>query len=166
MMGQIGSNKWRGLVQDLPWYPQCLWHNGLGTVYRDPGGTQSWTTGPEAAPPILRPPGHGGKSKQTIQNILKCNHRVTQVYPLYPKLFNVVVDMVIMCWMKIVTEEAAGLEGFGWILKIMNSFLYANDGLLVSMKPGWLQWEFDIMKGLFERSGLNTNMWDTIGMVY
>ena len=37
---------------------------------------------------------------------------VTQGYQLYPKIFNVVVNVVIRCWLTIMEKETSGPEGF------------------------------------------------------
>ena len=35
---------------------------------------------------------------------------------------------------------------------------YADDGMIASSNPQWLQWAFTQIVGLFDRVGLNTNM--------
>ena len=42
---------------------------------------------------------------------------------------------------------------------------YADNGVVASTDPGWLQSEFDLMMGLFDRVGLQTNIRKTVWMV-
>ena len=46
------------------------------------------------------------------------------------------------------------------------ALFYANNGVVASTDPGWLQLEFDFMMGLFDRVGLHTNVRKTVGMVF
>ena len=41
---------------------------------------------------------------------------------------------------------------------------YADDGMLASSNPQWLQWAFTQLVGLFYRVGLNTNTGKTVSM--
>ena len=41
---------------------------------------------------------------------------------------------------------------------------YADDGMLASSDPQWLQWAFTQLVGLFDRVGLNMNTGKTVGM--
>ena len=45
------------------------------------------------------------------------------------------------------------------------SFFYAYDGMLASTYPGWIQLEFDMLTGIFDRVSLRTNVQKIIGMV-
>ena len=45
-------------------------------------------------------------------------------------------------------------------------FLYADDGVVASTGPGWLQPAFDFMMGLFDRLGLQTNVHKTVRVVF
>ena len=42
---------------------------------------------------------------------------------------------------------------------------YADAGMVASTNPGCLQTTFDTMTGLFDRVGLKTNVWETVGVV-
>ena len=53
---------------------------------------------------------------------------VTQVDPISPKLFNIMSYAIISYWLKIVAEEAAGLEEFDHAVHWMASFFYVDDG--------------------------------------
>ena len=109
-----------------------------------------------------------------------------------PNIFNVVVDAVVCHWESLMLEEREGGdirddEGDGaqtagrmiWDqdncqcradeghqrLTEKAEFFYANDGMVASTDPGWLQSEFDRLTGLFEWVGLWTNVRKTVGMV-
>ena len=45
------------------------------------------------------------------------------------------------------------------------ALFYANDGMVASSDPGWLQGAFNVLVGLFDRVGLRTNVRKTVGMV-
>ena len=45
------------------------------------------------------------------------------------------------------------------------SFFYAYNVLVASIYPGWLQYEFDSLKGLFGQVGIFTNVQKNVGMV-
>ena len=50
-------------------------------------------------------------------------------------------------------------------LTVKAAFFNADDGVVASTDPGWLQSEFDLLTGLFDRIGLQTNIRKTVGMV-
>ena len=45
------------------------------------------------------------------------------------------------------------------------ALLYADDGMIVSSDPRWLQGAFNTLVGLFYRVGLRANVGKTVGMV-
>ena len=51
-------------------------------------------------------------------------------------------------------------------LTVKAALFYADNGVVASTDPGWLQLEFDLMMGLFDRVGLRTNVRKTVGMVF
>ena len=63
-------------------------------------------------------------------------------------------------------EYYTGTEGFDPTLQQMDSFFYADDGLLKKTWTGWIQRKFDTLTGLFDQVGLRENMWKTVGMVF
>ena len=92
-------------------------------------------------------------------------YRVRQGDPPPPTIFNVVVDAVVRNW---VTVEIAGAEERGERGKEGRhhaSLFYADDGMVASSDPCWLQSEFNTLVGLFDRVGLRTNIGKTVGMV-
>ena len=105
--------------------------------------------------------------------------RVTQGNPLSPTIFNVVVDAVVCHWESLMLAEQeeqeggeiSGNEGYGaqtagrtiryqddrrqWAeeghqqLTVKAEFLYADDEMISSTDPGWLQLAFDMLTGIF-----------------
>ena len=45
------------------------------------------------------------------------------------------------------------------------ALFYADDGMVASSYPHWLQGVFNTMVGLFDRVGLQANVGKTVGMV-
>ena len=90
---------------------------------------------------------------------------VTQGDPLSPTIFNVVVDAVVCHW---VTDVIADAEERGELVKEgrhQAALLYADDGIVASSDPQWLQGVFNTLVGLFDRVGLRANFGKTVGMV-
>ena len=75
------------------------------------------------------------------------------------------MDTIFKNCLMIRAEDSAGMEVFYCAVQRMNSFFYANYGLLDSMQPEWKRWGFEIMTRIFERLFLNTNMKNMLGMV-
>ena len=48
---------------------------------------------------------------------------------------------------------------------VESGIFYANDGMVASTDPGWIQLTFDLLAGLLDRMGLRTNICKTVGMV-
>ena len=46
-----------------------------------------------------------------------------------------------------------------------SGIFYADDGVVASTDPGWIQSAFDLLTGLFDQAGLRTNVRKTVGMV-
>ena len=90
---------------------------------------------------------------------------VTQGNPLSPKIFNIVVDVVIRRWLEKVSDEAAGTSGFGSGITGRAAFFYADDGLVASTNRAWLQYAFEVLTELFERMGLKCNIKKTVVMI-
>ena len=91
---------------------------------------------------------------------------VTQGYPLSYTIFNVVADAVVWVWLNIFALEEAGLECLGIAIQRMESFFYANEGLMSSTQPECLQGEFDVLTWLLDQMGLQTNVKKTVSMVF
>ena len=90
---------------------------------------------------------------------------MTQGDPLSPKIFNVVMNMVVRHWVHGVVEKAEAHRERGREGRHQAALLYADDGMVASSDPVWLQGAFNALVGLFDRVGLQTNVEKTVGMV-
>ena len=90
---------------------------------------------------------------------------VTQGEPLPLPILNVVVDTVVSHWILFV-EGGAGRQ-YGWGREVIHSdaFFYADNRLVASTDPVWLQGVFDTLIRLFDRVGIWKNLWKTVGML-
>ena len=75
---------------------------------------------------------------------------VTQGDPLSPTIFNVVVDAVVRHWLYLATQEAVRRGERGRERRHQAALFYADDGMIASTDPRWLQWAFTILVGLFD----------------
>lgn len=82
---------------------------------------------------------------------------VTQGGILSPTIFNIVTDVVVWHWLSVVSDNPDHVHGLGPDIKDKAALFYADDGLLGSTDPDWLQQAFDVLVDLFERVGLRTN---------
>ena len=74
-----------------------------------------------------------------------------------PRIFNLMVDAVIREWLRQVLGERVAADGIGVQIRLLLAAFYADDGLVQSRDPEFLQFSFDILVGLFESVGLRTN---------
>ena len=72
---------------------------------------------------------------------------VTQGDPLSPTIFNVVVDMVVRHWLQLATQEAERRGDWGRESRHQAALFYADDGMIASSEPRWLQWAFTVLVG-------------------
>ena len=90
---------------------------------------------------------------------------MTQGDPLSPTIFNVVVDTVVRHWVHGFMEEAEARGETGREGRHQAALFYANNGMVVSSDPAWLQGAFTALVGLFDRVDLQTNAGKTVSMV-
>ena len=90
---------------------------------------------------------------------------MTQGEPLSPIIFYVVVDAVVWHWVHRVMEEAEARGETGREGRHQAALFYADDGMVASSDPAWLQGAFTALVGLFDRVGLRTNVGNTVSMV-
>ena len=103
----------------------------------------------------------GGYYRETFKGA----RGVTQGDPLSPTILNVVVDAVVSHWVTLATAEAEKRGERGNEGRHQAALLYADDGMVASSDPRWLQWAFYTLVSLFERVGLQTNVGKTVRMV-
>ena len=90
---------------------------------------------------------------------------MTQGEPLSPTIFNVVVDAVVWHWVHRIMEDAEAQGETGQEGRHQAALFYADDGMVVSLDPAWLQGAFTALVGLFDRVGLQENVGKTVSMV-
>ena len=78
---------------------------------------------------------------------------VTQGDPLSLTIFNVVMNVVVRHWVHGVVEEAEARGERGREGRNQATMLYADDGIVASSDPAWLQGAFNALVGLFDRVG-------------
>ena len=75
-----------------------------------------------------------------------------------PTLLNMVMDNVIRTWLAMTVEYQRVAHDF--LGEVFGRFLgrfYANDGMVGSRDPGWLQHSMNVLVGLFRWYGLAAN---------
>ena len=90
---------------------------------------------------------------------------VTQVDPISSTIFNVVVDAVTRHWVAVLVEGAEERGERGQEGRHQATLFYADNGMVASPYPHWIQGAFSTLVGLFDRVGLQTNVGKTVGMV-
>ena len=91
---------------------------------------------------------------------------MAQEDPLSPTIFNVVVDAVVRHWVAVMVEGAEEWVECVQEGRHQNALLYAEDGMVASPDPPWLQGAFSNLVGLFDRVGLRTIVGKKVRMVY
>ena len=94
----------------------------------------------------------------------KGDRGVTQVEPISPTIFNVVVDAVVRHWVTLEMAEAEKRGERGNDGRHQAALFYADNGMVASSNLRWLQWAFDTLVSLFERVGLRRNVGKTVIM--
>ena len=90
---------------------------------------------------------------------------MTQGDPLSPTIFNVVVDAVVRHWVTGAIADAEAQGGMGKEGRHQATLFYADNGMVASSDPLWLQGEFNTLVGLVDRVGLRENFRKTVIMV-
>ena len=85
--------------------------------------------------------------------------------PLSTTIFNVVVDAVVRNWVTVVIADAEERGERGQDGRHQDALFYADDGMVASSEPRWIQGAFNTLVGMFDRVGLRTNVRKTVGMV-
>ena len=103
----------------------------------------------------------GGYYWKTFQGA----HGVTEGDPLSPTIFNVVVDAVVRHWVIVVIARAEERGDCGKEGRHQAALFYADNVMVSSSDPRWIQGAFKTLVGLFDRVVLQTNVGKTVGMV-
>ena len=98
---------------------------------------------------------------------------VNQGDPLFPTIFDVVVDAVLRHWVTVVAlmEDSvdpgtADTEDFGWDVQHITAYFYADNGILNLTQVARLQHAFTTLAELSIRVGLCKNITKTVRMDY
>ena len=75
-----------------------------------------------------------------------------------------VVDAVVQHWIDGIVDEAEGKGETGREGRHQSAVFYADDGMVVSSDPAWLQGAFSALVAIFYRVGLRTNVNKTVSM--
>jgi hypothetical protein len=92
---------------------------------------------------------------------------VTQGGPLLAKLFNIMVDVVVWEWMRLLQEEMEmEMEGgeLDEMIETLFTIFYVDDAYIASRDPVFLQRAIDGLVSTFKRVGLETNTKKTQAM--
>ena len=96
----------------------------------------------------------------------KAGRGVIQGGPLSAKLFNIIVDMVVREWMRLMRETLNDSGGYlSDQIEALFSIFYVDDGYITSRDAEFLQEALDILVETFKRVGLATNTKKTQAMV-
>ena len=76
-----------------------------------------------------------------------------------------VVDVVVRHWVNGIAEAAEAKGETGRKGRHQSALFYADDGMVVSSEPAWLQGAFTTLVSIFERVGLMTKVGKTVRMV-
>ena len=90
---------------------------------------------------------------------------MTQGDPIYPTIFNVVVDAVMCHWVSVIVEGAEERGKRGKEGRNQNALFYADYGMVASLDPQRIQGSFSTLVSLFDRVGLQTNVGNKLVMV-
>ena len=88
----------------------------------------------------------------------------TQGDPLSPTIFNVVVDAVVINWVKVILDGAEDRGDRVQEGRNQTALFYVDDGMVSSSDPQWLWGAFITPVGIFNKVVLWNNVVMTVGM--
>ena len=91
-------------------------------------------------------------------SVFQGSRGMTQGDPIYPTIFNMLVDVVVRHWVAVMVENAEERSGRGQEDRHPNPLFYAYDGMVASLDPRWIQGALSTLVGLFNRVGLKTSV--------
>ena len=68
-------------------------------------------------------------------------------------------------WVTLAVEDAEKRGERGKEGRNQSALFYADDGMVASSDPRWLQWAFNDLVGLFKHMGLRNNVGKTVSMI-
>jgi len=77
---------------------------------------------------------------------------------LGPLIFNIVVDSVVGHWMTIMVDDGGASAMTGLAVEELLLPFCADDGMIASKDPAWLQEALTVLVALFRRAGLEINV--------
>jgi len=77
---------------------------------------------------------------------------------LGPLVFDTVVDSAVRHWMTVMVEDGGASAMTGLAVKQLLLLFHADDGMIASRDPGWLQEALTALVALFRRAGLEINV--------
>ena len=102
------------------------------------------------------------KASSCYGELFKARRGVTQGGPVSPTIFNLMVDAVIREWERLLLLKGTPLGQ----VRVLVSIFYADDGLIASQHQEDLQTAVDLLTGLFDYVGLQTNTKKTEVMAF
>ena len=93
------------------------------------------------------------KSSGCFGSPFKAQRGVTQGGPVSPAIFNLVVDAVVCKWERLLLLEGIPAND----VRAFRAVFYADNGLIAARNPKHFQTVIDLLSGLFDRVGLQTN---------
>ena len=75
------------------------------------------------------------------------------------------VDALVRNWVNGLVDETETKGETGREGRHQSAVFYADDGMVVSLDPAWLQDAFNALVAIFDRVGLLTNVGKTVSMV-
>ena len=77
-----------------------------------------------------------------------------------------VVDVVVRHWVFGLVDKAEAKGETGWENRHQSAVFYADEGMVVSSDPAWIQGAFSALLAIFDRVGILTNFGKMVSMVY
>ena len=74
--------------------------------------------------------------------------------PLPPTIFNVVLDAFVRHWVNGIVEEEEARGETGREGRHQSAVFYANDSMVISSDPAWLQGAITALVAIFDRAGI------------
>ena len=90
---------------------------------------------------------------------------MTQGDPPSPTVLNMAVETLMRQWISMVAGGAGVQDGWGREVIHCTVFFCADNSLVTSNNPIWMQGKFITLTGLFYRMGIQKNVGKIVGML-